>query len=275
MSNITDNLVDEIILGIGQHGKPYYYDFIKGRKMDLEAQRVITPVNSFLEVYQRLTGKTIGSLEKLKQLLEQGTNLWNEETFTDSIVRVADQRKQEEQGLRRDKALPFFGVDLTDPENIDLFLSALKPLYVDLGYQLSANDFGYVRKRYNMKPLFFGDRYDIKGNELITTEAHAEWRDTACRRYATTPEQQQRVKTALEFIKPFRELEKNIPNKEIVASKSYVQEFGLPFPVCLVIVTNDRKELFPNPEYVEGVQLYPKARPVTKTAYNHHPFIRR
>lgn len=256
---ITDKQIDEIIQGIGQSGKPYYYNFAVAREMDLAAHRIITRVNNFLEVYQRLTGKTI-SLERLQQLLEQGTNLWNEETYTDVIAHYREKRKDEEQGFTREKILPFFGVDLTDSENVDAFTNALQPLYDNQGYKVSLNDFGYASTAYKMKPIEFGNKFEIKNNELVTTDAHAAERDQACSLFASTPEQNARVKMAVDFIKPFKEMEKQITSKEIISSKSYIREFGLPYPVCIVRISDERKEFMPNPEFVANIKVKQPAK---------------
>jgi hypothetical protein len=74
-------------------------------------------------------------------------------------------------------------------------------------------------KQYNMKPVEFGDKFDIRGNELVTTDAHEQERNKACERHATTTQQIARVKIAVDFIKPFKEMEKHITSKEVKLRK--------------------------------------------------------
>lgn len=115
------------------------------------------------------------------------------------------------------------------------------------------NQFGFPSTVYDLKPIDIDEnKFALEGNQLVTTDAHAEARDMKCKRYATTPEQIARVKIAMEFIKPFREVEKHIVDKEIVSTKSYIRQVGLPYPLCITRISEERKELQPNPEFVEG-----------------------
>lgn len=117
MSRITEQFIDKTIAEIGQSGKPYYYNFPLGLDIDRKARGIMKAVNNFLKLHQRLTGKAISSLEQLKQLLNRGTNLWNSESLFDATVRRKEQLKEEQDfGMKRDKPLPFFGVDLTELE---------------------------------------------------------------------------------------------------------------------------------------------------------------
>lgn len=221
--------------------EPYYIDESIATEITQDFNAVADKANKLIGIYTQVTGLKIDSMHKFKMLCEDPMAFWKEEYL----------KKNEKK----------FG-SLANLDMIDLDSLIKTPPNFDL----------IEREAKQFKQSDLTTHFIIEGGALITSPSFNEYLKSKTHFYAQGPEENKRLKLALNLIESYEAFEEtlfetmgeNRSKKYLIGSKSYIPDFKVYGGHSPILKKTTKREfisgsfratsavLYPNPKFVRA-----------------------